>query len=162
MPPTSHIPSDFESTGSTEAEPSSSTSSGVDKKQWSSPKAPGKVKKPLLIILGLVLLLCLAGGVTAFVISRSTKSTPAVTKTAEQQAAELAKQANDAATASANKGDTQGALDHYEEALIQYQKAGDKAGEQGVKLQIQYYEMVKANEDKTKAAAASSSTTQTP
>lgn len=164
MPPTSHVPSDYESTGVADAEPSSNTAPEFDKKRPNPIKKPGKGKKLFLIILGLVLLLGLAGGVTAFVISRSTTSTPTVTKTPQQQAADLAKQANDAATASANKGDTQGALDHYKEALAQYQKAGDKAGEEGVKLQIQYYEMVKENEEKAAAAreAAAASNNELP
>lgn len=115
-------------------------------------------KKPLLIILGIVLVLCVAGGVSAFVLSHVTKQGTQVTKTP----AELAKQANDDATASANKGDTAGALTHYQEALTQYQKAGDKAGEAGVKLQIQYYQKVKADEDKAKAAAAATPTSETP
>lgn len=130
------------------------------------PMKPRKSKKPLLITLGIVLLLSLAGGTAFFILSHITKpATETVTKTPQQQAAELAKQANDAATASAAKGDTQGALDHYKEALVQYQKAGDKAGEEAIKLQIRYYETVKANEEKAKAAreaAAASADTNLP
>jgi flagellar basal body-associated protein FliL len=136
----------------------------LDNKQLrSANKKSPRGKKILLIVIGFILILGVAGGVTAFVISNSTKSTP-TTKTAEQQAADLAKQANDAATASATKGDTHGALDHYNEALIQYKKAGDKAGEEGVKLQIQYYETVKANEEKAKTTqeAESSSNNELP
>lgn len=118
-------------------------------------------KKPLLIIGGVVVVALVATG-TVYILSQVALKDEQTTstQTPQQQAADLAKQANDAATASANKGDTQGALDHYKEALVQYQKAGDKAGEEGVKLQIQYYEMVKANEEKAKAAADQSNSSQ--
>lgn len=109
------------------------------------------IKKTLLIALAIFLILCLSGGATVFILSHITKPITE-TRTPEQQAAELAKQANNAATDSANAGKTDDALTHYKEALAQYQKAGDKAGEAGVQLQIQYYEKVKANEEKAKAA----------
>lgn len=110
-------------------------------------------KKPLFIALGIILILCISGGATVYVLSHVTRQITD-SKTPQQVAADLAKQANNAATASANAGKTDDALAQYKEALAQYQKAGDEAGVSGVKLQIQYYEMVKANEEKAKANPA--------
>ncbi len=146
---------------SADAVPNNIIPIGSDTKQDVVTPIPKKRSmKKILFVLSAVLIVGLAGGITVFILSRTTQqTTQSATKTPVQQAAELAKQANDAATASANQGDTAGALAHYKEALVQYQKAGDKAGEEGVKLQIQYYEQVKANEDKAKAEAAASSST---
>lgn len=41
---------------------------------------------------------------------------------------------------SESKGETMAAISHYRDALKGYQAAGDRAGEEGVKLQIQYLE----------------------
>jgi hypothetical protein len=115
-------------------------------------------KKSLFIVGGVVIAAIII--VSVVLILAHQDSTPQTVLTPQQQAAESAKQANDAATTSADKGDTSGALTHYHEALTQYQKAGNKAGEEGVKLQLKYYEVVKAQEDKQKSAAVT--TTETP
>lgn len=47
-----------------------------------------------------------------------------------------------AAQASESAGKTADAIAHYKDALVKYQAAGDRAGEEGVKLQITYLESV--------------------
>jgi flagellar basal body-associated protein FliL len=155
MPPTQQQPAQKTPSNSQPADNVANNTMATPEYPEGRPTSPHSrrfTKRPLLITLGIIIVLGISGGVTVFVLSHITKPAEE-SKTPQQRAADLAKQANDAATASANVGKTDEALAHYREALVQFQKAGDKAGEEGVKLQIQYYEKVRANEEKAKTSA---------
>lgn len=100
------------------------------------------VKKILLIGGSLVIIALIAFGTITLLSHLATKdaSNSQSAKSPKEQAAEKAAQELKSAQSHEAKGETAKAIDSYKQALTEYQKAGDKAGEEGVKLQIKYLE----------------------
>jgi len=118
------------------------------------PKAQKKIfKKALLAVGGLAIIAIIASG-TVFVLSHLTvKSSESTQLSPKQQQAKLAKEKLDSAASHEAQGETDAAIASYKEALKAYQAAGDKAGEESVKLQIAYLESVKNNTTNTTTVA---------
>lgn len=105
------------------------------------PPDKGRLKKFLLIALSLIVVAGIAFATISILNSIVPKNQDhANTLTPQQQAAEQAKKNMKAANSSESNGETATAIASYKEALKSYQAAGDKAGEEGVKLKLQYLE----------------------
>lgn len=108
------------------------------------PKKGRIIKVVGLVLLGVVLMASAAYGTVSLLSVVAPKAQDTTkTLTPEQQAAEQAAQNMQSANADESKGDTAAAIASYKEALANYQTAGDQAGEQGVKLKLQYLESLK-------------------
>ena len=112
--------------------------------QLQPPKSRHAIKR-ILIVFGALIVISLVGFGTVYTLSRviPAKQDAQQAKSPKEIAAAQAKQSLSEATSSEAKGETDAALAKYKEALSQYQKAGDKAGEEAIKLQISYLESVK-------------------
>ena len=106
------------------------------------PPTKGKlVKRVLWIILSLIVVTGAAFGTIWMLNSVAPKDQDQTTTlTPQKKAAEQAKKNMKAANSSESNGETAAAIASYKEALASYQAAGDKAGEEGVKLKLQYLE----------------------
>jgi hypothetical protein len=106
------------------------------------PKKHSVIKRILLVLAGLVVVAGIAGGTIALLAHFFPKSATesAVTLTPKQQAAKKAAEDLASGKKSEDTGETAAAIASYKEALKNYQAAGDKAGEQGVQLKLQYLE----------------------
>lgn len=106
------------------------------------PKKRSVVKRILLILAGLVIVSGVAVGTltlfTHFFPKKTAEQTTALTP--KQQAAKQAAEDLSAGKKNEDMGDTAAAIASYKEALKNYQAAGDKSGEQGVQLKLQYLE----------------------
>lgn len=108
------------------------------------PKNGKAIKVIGLVLLGVILVAGMAYGTISLLSVVAPKTQNAVrTLTPEQQAAEQATQNMKSANSDESSGDTAAAIANYKKALENYQKAGDKAGEEGVKLKLQYLESLK-------------------
>lgn len=106
-------------------------------------------KVKVLIAIGSLLLVVGIAALTAFLISTSNPSDNSdkvdgtsnadETLNEELSSAEAKKKVKQAGENESN-GDTKAAIDNYREAMRHYQNTGDKAGEEAVRLQIQYLE----------------------
>lgn len=99
-------------------------------------------KRILLVVASLVVVAGIAFGTITLLSRYFPKKTTeqAVTLTPEQKAAKQAVEDLNAGKKSEDAGETAAAIASYKEALAQYQAAGDKAGEAGVQLKLQYLE----------------------
>lgn len=116
--------------------------------QKDNPLAPKRnlIKRRLLLLIigGILLVTLIALGVFATLSSiMSDKSGTQTSQSIEEQAAIHAKQYLDEAQKYESTGKTEDAITSYKQSLAEYQKAGDRSGEEGVKLQIQYLESLK-------------------
>ncbi len=97
-------------------------------------------KKLFLTILGAVLLVAVVAAGTVWALSKLAPQDDASnnTQTGQQASAEEAQKHVDSATEQEALGNTDDAIAEWEKALSAFQAAGDKAGEEGVKLQLDY------------------------
>lgn len=104
------------------------------------PKGNQLLKKMGIVLLSIVVIAGIAYGTITIlsIISPKAQNTTQSPTPQQQGAASM-----QAAAASESTGDTAAAIASYKEALMYYQTAGDKAGEEGVKLKLQYLESLK-------------------
>ena len=126
-----------------------------------SPKPKRHLSKKLLLIgASIIAVLAVALG-TTILLSRLVPSKQ-TSQSQQQQAAATAKQKLTEAQNNEAKGSVDAALTSYKESLKSYQEAGDKSGEEGVKLQIDYLESVKENLQSTTTVTTVADPTQDP
>ena len=107
------------------------------------PRSNKLAKIIAIVLLSLVLVAGAALG-TVYVLSQLGPQKETVKQlTPEQKAAEAAKQNMSTGLGSESKGETAAAIAAYEEALKNYEAAGDKASVEAVKMKLNYLKSIK-------------------